>query len=316
MTHVMQATNAGLNVEASFNASGFSGIGANVNPRLCFQVKLNLCKAVNAHHGEDIQAWSFGVLSGYLRIGSEIVADIKTYSVNSWLWGELKNTENNQPIGRDILLNIEIPLDARRLEWIEKQRSGKSLEASLHITLQVQIFGKNVHTPSFPSGLIDTVSIEGDIPIVVPDTHWRERVLPGVGYGKILVIELPAIGQDACKELDHSLNAFNNAQKQFGLGLYDETVASCRVAIEQFFEAKADATGKKVPRLKQSWETKLGAATYQWLDASLSVIKMETNKPHHSPENHVNRLGAQMILMVTTALVSYAAQYYATNTEK
>jgi len=311
-------TNVGLNADASINISSFSGLGADVFPRLHFQINLNVSKATDWHRSNEVQAWSFGVLYGDMRIGNAKFADIKTHSVNSWLWGELRTEgekQRNVPIRTDLTLTIEIPLNARSIEWIEKQRSGKSFEALLHINLQVQIFGKNMHTPSFQSGLMDALCIEGDIPIVVPDTHWREKVLPGLGYGRTLVIELPAISPDACQALDHSLKAFNKAQRQFELGLYDETAASCRIALENFFESKADESGRMIPRLKQSWENRLGAATYQWLDTALGTIKVATNKTHHSPDNHFNRLGAQMLLMVTTALVSYAAQYYSTKSE-
>jgi len=313
VSQTLTATNVGLNAEASIITSAFSGIGGDAYPRLYFQIKVDLSKEVNAHRGEYIQAWSFGLLTGQLRIGSEVIADIKPYSVNSWLWGETK--ENKGPISRDLYLNIEIPLDTRRIEWIERNRSGKSFEASLHINLQVQIFGNNTFTPSFITGLIDSTYIVGQIPIVVPDTQWRDRVLTGIGYGKHFVIELPAISVDTCKTLEHSFTALNKAQRLFELGLYDDTAASCRIALDQFFESREDENGKKIPRLKKSWEVKLGAATHQWLESGLSAIKDATNKTHHSADNHFDRLGAQMLLMVTTALVSYAAQRYSAQQE-
>jgi hypothetical protein len=302
MSITLYGSNTGLKIEANLNIANISGVGG-VLPRILFQVKLVLNDEVGWHFREKIQAWSFGALTGELLIGSEKIADIKTYSVNRTRLG-------NQNYPTDFHLNIEIPLDARRIEWLEQQRAGKSFEAKIRIDLQVQLFGNNQHTAAFSCGLLDTLSIQGEIPFVVPDTQWREQVLPGLGYGKVMVVELPVVSLESCAALKHSYKALGNAQKQFTLGLYDETAGSCRVALDQFFEQvpKEEGSDKTIPKLKKSWETKLGVSTYQWLDDALGAIKEVTNKPHHSPNNHFDRFGAQMLLMITTTLVSYAAQ--------
>jgi len=300
----LNATNSGLTVEGSINGGNVSGQGAGIFPRLCFQVQIDIQEERGWHRQKDVQAWSFGMLSGELLSGQEKVADIRAYSLNRCRLG-------GQDYPTSEYLNVEVPLDAKRIEWLEQRRSGKSFEATLRINLQVQIFGHNSHTGRFPTGLIDICSIQGDITFTVPDTHWREQVLPRLGHGKVMVIELPAVSLEACQALDHSYKALEKAQRQFVLGQYDDTVGSCRVALDQFFELveKEGEPDKKIPKLKKSWEARLGEATYQWLDASLGAIKTPANKPHHSPNNHFDRLEAQMLMMITTSLVSYAARY-------
>ena len=304
MSVTLHGTITGLKIEASVNIENVQGLGGSVLPRIFFQVKLNIIDEFGWRLRDKVQAWSFGILTGELLIGTEKIADIKTYTLN-----RIRLGSENYPA--EYYLNIEIPLDAKRIEWLERQRAGKSFEAKLHIDLQVQIFGSSQHTTEFSCGLMDVSSIQGDIPFTVPDTQWRERVLPGLGYGKVMVVELPAISLESCAALEHSFKALENAQKQFALGLYDETAGSCRVALDQFFEQvkKEEGSDKTIPKLKTSWETRLGTATHQWLDAAFGAIKVATNKPHHDPKNHFDRLGAQMVLMVTTALVSYAAQH-------
>jgi len=306
MSIALYATNIGLNVEAHINVENVQGLGSSVLPRIYFQVKLRISEEVSSHFRGKVQAWSFGMLTGELFVGShEKIADIRPYSVNQIRLG-------SQEYATEAYLNIEIPLDAERIEWLEQKRAGKSFEAKLHIDLQVHSFGANQHTPEFPCGLLGVSNIQGDIAFTVPDTQWRERVLPGLGYGKILIIELPVIGLESCAALEHSFKALENAQRQFLLGMYDETAGSCRVALDRFFELveeeKEDGSIVKVPKLKTSWETRLGEATYKWLDDCLVAVKVPANKPHHSPNNHFDRLGAQMLMMITTALVSYAAQ--------
>ena len=311
MSTPLNAINTGLQVEASINVENVTGLGEAVFPRLAFQVKLNINEEVGGFRQDKVLGRLFGTLTGEFLIGAEKIADIKTYSVN-------RSALSGQRYPIEDYLNIEIPLDAQRIDWIERQRAGKSLEAKLRINLQVQIFRENAPQPTnFLCGVPSVSIIQGDIPFTVPDTHWRERVLPGLGYGKVMIVELPAVSLETCKSLEHSFKALENAQKQFNLGLYDETAGSCRVALEQFFEKSDEggSSGKITQRLKKSWESRLGNATYQWLDSSLGAIKATTNKSHHSPHNHFNRLEAQILLMVTTAMISYAAQYNATINE-
>lgn len=258
MSLTFQCVNSGLKIEASFDVANINGIGGSIFPRLVFQVKLHVSDEIGWHLRDKIQAWSFSTLTGEMFVGNhEKIADTRTYSLNSMRLG-------NQNYPTDLYANIEISLDAKRIEWLEQRRAGKSFEAKISIDLQVQSFGFNQHTKQFPCGLLDVSSIRGEIPFIVPDTQWRERVLPGLGYGKVMVVELPAFSLESCAALDHSFKALENAQKQFSLGLYDETAGSCRVALDQFFEQvkKEEGSDRTIPKLKKSWETKLGAATH------------------------------------------------------
>lgn len=302
MTTTLYATNTGLKVDALIKPEGVAGQGAGILPRLWFQVKLSISGEYAWHRQQDVQAWSFGNLSGELLIGNERVGNIQPYSVS-------RAHYRKQHYPAEEYLNIEIPLDVRRIEWIESNRAGRSFDAKLRMNLEVQVFGRDTFIEPISYGLLQVSSIQGDIPFTIPDTQWREKVLPGLGYGKVMIVELSAVSLESCKALDHSYKALEKAQKQFSLGLYDESVGSCRVALDRFFEPvdKGDGSGKTVPKLKKSWEPRLGEATYQWLNSAFGAIKTEANKPHHSPNKHFDRLEAQMLMMITTALISYAA---------
>jgi len=303
MNTELYSPNTALKVEASINPSTIQGVGGATWPRLMFQVHLHIDEERGGYWQGKVQAANFGMLTGELVIGTETIAYIRPVAINKRRPGNLGYAMDEHPL-------VEIELDARRIEWIEQQRAAKSFEAKLRISLQVQVFGTTEASPNSTFGLIDTTAIYGEIPITCPDSHWREKALPGLGYGKVIALELPAVDLDACKALEHSFLALEKAQKQFLLGHYDDAVAACRVALDPFFEQveKEGEPGIRIPKLKKSWELSLGAATYQWLDTALGAIKTAANKPHHSPNSHFDRFGAQMLITVTTSLIAYAAR--------
>lgn len=305
MNTALCSPNTGLKVEASINPSSIQATGGATWPRLMLQVLLRISEQGDAYRKGRVQATSFGMLTGELVIGAETIAHMRPVAINRHRPGNLGYATDEHPL-------IEMELDARRIEWIEQQRAGKSFEAKLRISLQTHVFGDDPRSPGSPFGLVDASAVSGDIPLTCPDAQWREKVLPGLGYGKVIAIELPAVGLESCKALEHSFLALEKAQKQFLLGHYDDAVGACRVALDPFFElVEKEGEPKRIPKLKRSWEVSLGAATYQWLDSALGAVKTAANKPHHSPNCHFDRLGAQMLITVTTNLVAYAARQQA-----
>lgn len=314
MKHRLQAINIGLGVEATLNPEWVNGIGGATFPCLTFQVSIFVREEAGSRFAASTQAVSFGMLTGELFVGSDKIGDATPVSID-------RAGMQYKPYQDEIHLTLEFPLDARRIEWLEQKRSGKSMEGRLKINLAVQVFGlpQNPSSPFASNvGLTTASNIQGEIPFTIPDTHWRERVLPALGYGKVIAIELPAIAMDACKALDHSFKSLEKTQHQFLLGDYDQTAGFCRMALDRFFQPadKGDGSGKTIPKLGKNWEAKLGKATYDWLDVAFSAIKADTNKSHHSPNNHFDRLGAQMLLIVTVALVSFAASELEANGER
>jgi hypothetical protein len=213
-------------------------------------------------------------------------------------------------------LNFEFSLDARRISAIERVRQGGSLQLRLDIQIHVDEIG--IIEPHVESkrpaiwGLRTAQVMTLQQGFQIPQTHWIERVLPAVGYGKVHILEFPATPLETCAALDHSFKALKQAEEKHRLGFYDDAAGKCRLAIEPFFDHEpVDPTqpeSRKKPVLKKSWETKLGKATHDWLKATLGSIKDASNAPHHSPNEHYSQLDSQMILAVTTAVVAYIAR--------
>jgi len=224
----------------------------------------------------------------------------------------------DSPASTDHGVYLEFPLDKGRVAALEKCRNGGDLRLRLDLSLVAEKLCA-LQIPPLPHdavwGHVSLQYLRLQEDIVIPRSSWVERVLTGVGYGTIHLIELPAVPIQALAGMSHSFAALKQAQEHHRNGLYDDAVGKCRLALEPFFESvkktTAEGESRRIPQLKAVWQTRLGSATYDWLNSALIGIKDATNKPHHSPNNHYDQFDSQMIQTITTTLIAYAAKHSA-----
>jgi hypothetical protein len=208
---------------------------------------------------------------------------------------------------------LEIPFDQERIAVINRLRNGGDVKLRLDIDLfadeLIEIRGQS-NTPA-ALGLREHHHLQARVQVQIPRSRWAEQVLPQLGFGKIHILELPLIPIEKCAEISAAYDALQQAYKLEGQGFYDEAVATCRKALEPFFErvVKADEKGeRKAFALKASWQTRLGKATYDWLNSSLIAVKQGTDEPHHLSSSRFGQMEAQMLLAVATAIIAYAVK--------
>jgi len=212
--------------------------------------------------------------------------------------------------------SMEIPLDRARVAAINRARNGEDVKLSLDFELLIDDLSELAKTKDRlrPSiwGFTDHHRAQGKLEITIPRSVWVERVLPNMEFETSHIIELPAIPIEACKSNTVAFAALLQAQKLERQGFYKEAVAQCRIALEPFCEPveKTDGKGKvtKVPKLKSSWETRLGQHTYEWLNNAIGAVRQGTNPSHHHTTVLFGQFEAQMLLMVATALIAYAVK--------
>src|SRR5581483_7558206 len=182
---------------------------------------------------------------------------------------------------------IEVPLDLYRAQKIEECRKD-SMELILDCWLDYLTISDNArgaqealveirksHQMADP---LELYTMHQRINITVPQSEWIKNILPGFGCDSTRLIEITLPDLATNPLIEKSLLALENAQRHFKRGLYDEAAGQCRIALDPFFEQveKPDASGK-MPKLKKSWELRLGEAAHKWLDASSNAIKWATN---------------------------------------
>lgn len=211
---------------------------------------------------------------------------------------------------------LEFPLDRVLLAELERIRNGGDLGLRLDATLvadqMLLLNPQRTELDGYAWAFSAQHTMWAQMEVTIPRDGWIKKVLPNAGFGSVHVLEFPAAPLEACAALGHSYAALAQAMERHRVGLYDDAVGKCRVALDPFFEYVDADDGKggkkKVPKLKSSWETRLGQATYRWLNDALGALKLAANPNHHSPNPHFDQLESQMVIAVTTALVAYAAR--------
>ncbi len=290
-------------VDVDIDVNEINGVGGVAAPQVWLPMRLNVSHgALAAHDG-----FEFIALSGRLFLDGH-------YFVRSLPTPVGFTIQPGFPTLKNQLHYLEFALDAAKVEALEKVRNGGDLRVRLEASLDVMQLralrpGTAGHNPVWAQ--VQRYRLQLSTDLAIPRSTWIERVLPRVGYGTVHLFELPAITPEQDGKLAHAFEALKKAQEFHRTGHYAQAVGMCRVALEEFFEPKPVTEGgvtRQVPVLKSSWETKLGKATYEWLNTSLSALKSGTNKPHHLASVTYSQFDSHMLQMITLVIVSYAAK--------
>jgi hypothetical protein len=303
-----QFSGGGMNrtvVELDVDTSRICGTGGADYPALYWQAQLSISRP-NA----PLTDYIFRIVQAqlWLQPGSKI-ADARTIVLGRIMYGF-------QNYDADEYLNFEFPLDSRRIEAIERHRQSGSVKMRFDVQIHVDEFAP-IQAPAESKrpnlwGPRNNHRLTLQEGIEIPQTHWISNVLPGLGYGKVHVLEFPAASLEKCEALDNSFKALNQAVEAHRQGRYDDAAAKCRVALDPFFEyeerSEPNGSKRRIPIVKKSWETRAGEKTYQWLNGTLGVLKAAANPSHHTPNSHFDQVESQMLIAVTAAVVNYAAR--------
>lgn len=129
---------------------------------------------------------------------------------------------------------ISVPLDLARVNRIEEQRVGDAV-LTFHFTALVakhpgvvaQERGNDVDESI---GALRTTSF--DLYVQIPQSHWINSVLPGLGYGKIKIIEIPTPDKAIPEVFSHAIKEFEKAQQYMKQADFDKAVSHCRNTLD------------------------------------------------------------------------------------
>ena len=291
-------------IEADIEESKIYGTGNHFAPRIMLPMNINI-----AH--------------GYMQQDEGIVLrriHVKLCPTPHYAIAET-SAEVNQLITKQYntmktTVHLDFLVDNSRIAALEKLRNGGDLKLRVEASLITdRLRSLNPPNPqAIPSSwaYCDRSDLRLSEELIIPRDTWISRVLPQLGYGVVHVLEFPAAPLEACQQLKSSFDAMVQAQERHRIGMYDDAVGKCRVALDPFFEMieKPDDKGvvRRVPKLKRSWESKLGEATYGWLNGVFGAIREAGNPNHHTPSAHYDQVESQMILVTTAAVLAFVAR--------
>lgn len=212
-------------------------------------------------------------------------------------------------------ISLDIPLDLYRLHLLEELRVG---DVSLQFTFQFHLI-KYYQAPRKQTHLVieqfETSWINQFI-VTVPQSHWIDKVLPGLGYGKISLVEVPipekAIGETIVKAVEE----FQVAQHSLLQGDYNKALGHCRNALEIFSNARKYEGDKERPSFADKIDyllmvlpsTPTGARGDN-LRRLLKDLYGLTSMPEHPSPPHFTRDDADMTIHITIAVLSYLGKF-------
>jgi hypothetical protein len=204
---------------------------------------------------------------------------------------------------------LEFPFDILTVARIEKGRTG-DFGAALKFRSLVAI-----HAPGAMQTVQRFAIAESQTSgFTISRSHWIERILPELGYGRIELLEVRlsrGIARD--HESIKALDAIRRARDLLVDGDWDKAVAHCRIAIETIpdsrqlqlngphqFDLRVDdfVSDHLVPRLGQE-EARFLA------DGMKSLWRVCTRPARPAASDGFQRPDAEFIVRYTTAIVEY-----------
>jgi hypothetical protein len=211
--------------------------------------------------------------------------------------------------GSGFTANLQFLLSRETLNKVEKMRKdnlpaqiGISVQASVYEEIQFADNQKRSFVTSIENGF-------GFLNFQIEQSHWIKNILPQLGHDSFRIIELPGANCLIPEEYSKSLNELEEAKKYFLNGDYDKTVAHCRSALDPFKSKRGEIKSFITSKSEFAWANEVMESTDNWLNELVKATSHFTSKAHHIPSvGHFGRRDAEIIMMVTTAIIAYVGK--------
>ncbi len=262
----------------------------------------------------------------YIPTGDDTIQDYTLHQIYGTLIFNLGGSSSGQvafhsfplsffsrpDIEGQVVLNI--PLTVYQLQQIESQRTG---DISLKFDFTFE-FAKHYPIPrKQPSSPIEQFETNFfSMTVNVPRSTWIDKVLPGLGYGKIHLVEVPTPEKAIGETIARAVEDFQRAQEQMLQGDYNNVLGYCRDALERLSNARKYGGEKENPSFAEKIDylltvlpgTPTGARRTH-LARLLKDLYGLTSMPEHPSPPHFTRDDAEMAILNTIAVLSYMGKF-------
>jgi len=204
---------------------------------------------------------------------------------------------------------LEFPFDLPTVARIENGRTGDFVAALKFRSLVA------IHAPGPGQGAQRYAIAESQTSeFTISRSHWIEKILPGLGYGRIELLEVRvshSISED--EESPKAVRAIRRARELLVDGDWNKAVAHCRIAIETIpdtgalqLNGTAELDSKIDSFVKELLAPKLGKQEARFLADGMKSLWRVCGRPvHPASSDGFKRPDAEFIVRYTTAIVDY-----------
>jgi len=168
--------------------------------------------------------------------------------------------------------DLEVELDARRVEAIERVRLGEDLSFKL-----------NLH------GVASVASERNPQPVTVTlqyranQSTWTE-ILEQMGYRKTMLLEIPVLGDGVSPTFPEAAEHLHTAQTHLLQGRFRDAVGACRDVMESLSIALNEDAGPLPETIKAWFENTRGMNKEERLHIVRRALKLLTHPARHADE--------------------------------
>jgi hypothetical protein len=215
---------------------------------------------------------------------------------------ECQHSSRNDTRMYESQVTFTIPLDLKTIDRIERSRNG-NLQAAIRIKPLLAVFSPGDKT-------IETLRYASvqEMRFTVPKSEWAEKILPGLGYKGLELLEFPTGGAVA-KEFQQAVEEFTQARQHLLNTEWERAVHRCRNVIELIVSARVSSvpvTSKFSDKINAFISDHLNATAEQakFIAKQMNLLWEVCSSAAH-PLPTITRADAEFILRTSTSLIAY-----------
>lgn len=213
--------------------------------------------------------------------------------------------------GRDQGFEIDLILDRSRLYWIEATR-----KENLHLRIEGSVTIAISTNPEAERklGIGNVLCFEEgklELRIEIPQSHWVTKLLPGLGWGDFILIEVP-FTQEVLKR---GWKYLKEAQRAFDNWNVKELVSSCRELVVYLNRALPRHLGKENKALQLCWARATQGAT-DYFSLPLHEESIANQDDDEAIDYVFQKHDAEFALTYAKILMKYAQELCLRHTPK
>lgn len=207
---------------------------------------------------------------------------------------------------------VRFPMHTTQVATLAECRWSRNPLALQGELLVAEQSGEEPQRWASPIRSIDRASFQ--VPLNLNQSHWLEKILPGLGHDPRRLIELPVPAVPHAERWRMQTLALEQALQLFDRGDFDSAAARCRSILEALDKALVPALTTQEPLDHQDQQERRIASlarclvqdTRTWMHRVVDRSKQIAHAPVHSPAmGHLDRDSAQALLLITTAALSF-----------